>query len=153
MIEIVVQKSNAPTLIEIEPVLDLIDGIVDVRWANSRAEQTLLEQHRDRNFKLFVEDLSMMERTANSLGLNYVLDLMMSESAKAALLYPKTANWRAFSDGVGPGVARSLITRMSAESVRKGGRPRLAAIAAECVLDSINPCDADVLLRLSAMQG
>lgn len=154
MIDIVVQpKYTGPSLFEIEPVIDLIKGIVNVRWTNTKIEQAILERYRTRNFNLYVEDLSLMERTANALGLNYVLDLMTFETAKAALLYPKTANWRAFTEGVGSSVARSFITRLSADSVRKGGRPRLAAIAAECVLDSINPCDADVLLRLSAMRG
>jgi hypothetical protein len=154
MIEIVVQsKFNGPSLIDIEPVLDLIQGTIDLRWTNTRAEQVVLERHHDRNFKLYVEDLPLMERTANSLGLKYVLDLGMSETAKAALLYQKTANWRAFTEGVGLLVARSLITKLSADVVRKGGRPRLAAIATECILGSISPCDADVLLRLSAMRG
>lgn len=153
MIEITVRPFNGPCITDIEPVLDLIEGTVDVRWTNTKTEQIVLERYKQRSFKLYVADLSMMERTATAMGLRYVLDLGTSETAKAALLFPKTANWRAFIEGVGSPVSRSLIVRLSADSVRSGGRPRLAAIATECVLDGINICDADVLLRLSALRG
>lgn len=154
MVNLVVQKEfNGPSLPDIESILDLIDGVVDVRWTNSRNEQAILERNRNRDFCLHVEDLSTMERTATALGLRYVLDLIMNESAKAALVYRKTSNWRAFTDGIGSLVSRSLLTKLSADAIRKGVRPRLASIAADCVLEGISPIDADVLLRLSAMRG
>jgi len=154
MIDIVVDsKFSGPKLIDLEPVIDMIAGPIEARWTNSKTDQAILEQYRERSFKLYVEDLTMMERTATSLGLNYVLDLGVYQSALAALIHQKVSNWRAFAEGVGTSVSRSLLTRLSADSVRKGDRPRLAAIATECVLDGINPCDADVLLRLSAMRG
>src|SRR5271166_3373987 len=154
MIDIVVQQDfNGPMLPDIEPVLDLIEGVVDVRWTNTKAEQVVLERHRDRSFKLYVPDLPLMERTATALGLSYVLDMGIRQSALASLVYQKISNWRAFTEGIGSTVSRSLLTRLSADSLRKGGRPKLAAIAAECVLDGINPCDADVLLRLSGMRS
>ncbi len=152
MIDIVVQpKFNGPSLVDIEPVLDLIEGTVDVCWANTKAEQIVLGHHRDRNFLLHVEDLVLMERTATALGLNYVLDLGIYQSALASLIRQKVTNWRAFTEGVGASVSRSLLTRLSADSVRKGDRPRLAAIATECVLENVNPIDADVLLRIAAL--
>ncbi len=152
MINIAVQPEfHGPSIVDLEPVLDLIDGVVDVRWTNSKPEQTILEQHRNRNFLLLVEDLSLMEHTATALGLRYVLDLGISQSALAALVYQKTANWRAFAEGVSSSVCRSLITRLSADVARKGNHSNLAIIATECQLDGISPIDADVLLRISYM--
>jgi hypothetical protein len=153
MINLIVQQFDGPTIIDLAPILHLIEGTVNVHWMNSHAEQILIEKHRGRDFLLHVDNLTIMEKSATALGLNYVLDSNVYQSGLAALIHQKIANWRAFTEGVGSSVSRSILTRLSADSIRKGGRPRLAAIAAESVLENMNPIDADVLLRIAALNA
>lgn len=154
MIDLIVKEDfHGPTLLELLPVLENITGTIDIKWSNTKAEQAALISNSKRDFRLYVPDLSIMERSASALGLRYTLDSMVNEAARLALLYRKSYNWRAFTEGVGIAVSRSLITKISADAVRKGHKPRLAAIATETLLDGISPIDADVLLRLAVLQG
>jgi hypothetical protein len=152
MIELVVTPEfKGPNILEIGPVLENVQGTVDISWTNSKAEQIVLKQHSDRNFRLHVVDFSLMERTATALGLKFVFDLNIPESAKLALLHRKTYNWRNFCEEVGLGVTRGVLTKITADLARRGKRPRLIPIVADCILEGINPCDVDVLLRLEAL--
>jgi hypothetical protein len=94
-----------------------------------------------------------MERAATALGQPYVFDTGLLATALTSLTSRKAYNWRAFSEGVGTAITRSLITRLSAGAIRKGVTPRLANIASECLIEGINPIDADVLLRLRVLRG
>lgn len=154
MLELVVDSNyNGPSLQELAPVLANVEGTVNVRWTNTREERVLLDSNRARNFKLFVVDPAMMERTASALGLRYSFDLKTREQAKLVLANRKNYNWRQFIDDVGPTVCRSIITRIASDAARQGVKPKLANIARECLLEGISVIDADVLLRLSYLRG
>ena len=152
MIEIIIHPSfHGPSIFEVEPVLGSIQDKVEVSWKNTKAELVVLQQYLNKAFILYVEDLSTMERTATALGLHFIFNVSLLESGRLALASRKLYGWRNFTEEIGSTVCRSLITRLSADFIRKGKHPKLAKIATECFLENVNPIDADVLLRLSNM--
>jgi hypothetical protein len=154
MVDIKVNPSYAgPTILELASVLADVQGPVDVRWQGTRAEYHALENCNGRLFVLHVQDLAAMERAATALGNPYTFETSLLATALSSLTSRKAYNWRAFSDGVGTAVTRSLLTRLSAGAIRKGLIPRMANIASECIIEGTNPIDADVLLRLRVLRG
>lgn len=154
MIDIKVSPEySGPTILELESLIADVQGVIEVRWQGSKAECLALEKYPQRMFILNVQDMSAMERTATALGQPYVFETSLLATALTSLTSRKAYNWRSFSDGVGTAVTRSLLTRISAGAIRKGVIPRLANIASECLIESVNPIDADVLLRLRVLRG
>lgn len=144
---------SGPTILELDSIIADVQGAVEVRWQGTKAEYSTLEHYPKRVFILHVQDLPAMERAATALGQPYVFDTGLLATALTSLTSRKAYNWRAFSEGVGTAITRSLITRLSAGAIRKGVTPRLANIASECLIEGINPIDADVLLRLRVLRG
>lgn len=144
---------NGPTILELTSILADVQGTVEVRWQGTRAEYTALEQNPKRAFILHVQDLPAMERAATALGQPFTFDTSLLAIALTSLTSRKAYNWRTFSDSLGIAVTRSLITRLSAGAIRKGKTPIIANIAAECLIEGVNPVDADILLRLRVLRG
>jgi len=104
---------------------------------------------------LYVKDISTLERTTNSLGLAFSVDPDVLESAKLALSNRKFAHkWEDISNQYGSNVIRGLITRLLADSIRKGKNASLVApVASECLLDGISPIDIAILIRIRDLRG
>ena len=144
-----------PTVLELEPVLDDIQGPVEVRWEGTSPEVAALSRHPKRFFVLIVPDLSGMERAATVTGKSMKLDGSFVDLIKNALntRHNTRNNWRTTVDDLGSGVVRGIITKMSADSIRRGNRPYLASITTDLICDGISSQDTDVLLRLRAMRS
>jgi hypothetical protein len=154
MVDIKVNPSYAgPSILELAPVLADVQDPVEVRWQGTKAEYRVLENCNRHKFILHVSDLAAMERAATMLGNSFTFETALLATALSSLNSRKAYNWRAFSEGVGTAVTRSLLIRLSAGAIRKGVIPRMANIASECILDNVNPIDADVLLRLRVLRG
>jgi hypothetical protein len=144
---------SGPTILELSTVMADVQGTVEVKWQGSKEERAALQKFADRKFVLFVSDLPAMERAATTLGRALVFDNALLATALTSLTSRKAYNWRSFTEGIGTAVTRSLLTRLSAGALRKGVTPRIANIASECIIDNVNPVDADVLLRLKVLRG
>jgi len=151
MVNIRVSSYDGPSILDLDPVLNEVQGDVEVSWTNTKSELRALEKYPHRTFILHVNDSQSMERTAVTLGQPFQLDHDFMEKAWSYLNSKKSYNWRTFVDGVGVGVSRCLITKISANAIRKGKQPLIAAIATDCVLNQTNPIDADVFFRLSVL--
>ncbi len=153
MVSIKIDSTYAgPTILELDAIIADVQGVVEVRWQGTKAEYVTLEHYPKRAFILHVQDLPAMERAATALGQPYAFDASLLATTFTSLTSRKAYNWRSFVDGIGVTLTRSLITRISAGAIRKGTTPRLAKIASECILENVNPIDADVLLRLRVLQ-
>lgn len=153
MVQVAIKPDySGPTILELAPVInDVQDKVVQVKWENSRTELRVLEQFSKREFLLYVPNLGALERASTALGLVLIVEPATIENAKGALNIAARYNWRGFVKDIGTNLSRSLITKLAADSIRRGGKPQLALIASECLLDGINPIDADVLLRLRTL--
>lgn len=154
MVEILINpKFFGPSILELDPVLVDVQGIVEVKWHGTKEERAVLHKHEDRSFRLMVTDLPAMERAATALGLPLKFETALLTAALTSLTSRKAYNWRNFvSEEFNPVIARSIVTRLAAGAVRKGMTPSLALIASECLIDGVNAVDADVLLRLRELQ-
>ncbi len=146
---------QGPNLLELEPVIPETQGPIEVRWENSKAEIALLYKNPRRIYILHVKDIFILERTTATFGVAFPIDPTLLESAKLSLTSRKAAvNWEHLNSEYGANVSRGLLTRILADSVRKGRDPRLAApVAREILLDGVNPLDAAVLLRIREIRG
>lgn len=145
---------QGPTLQELLPVLEDIQGSIDLRWENGKHELNLLEQRPKVKFILHVKDISVMERTAVALGTALPFELGTVETAKLALNSRTQQKWRPMVEDMGYGAARSLLLKLTADALRAGKRPRLvASITNDCLFTGVSPLDADILLRLRSMQS
>lgn len=153
MVELVINpKFFGPSILELDPVLGDVQGTVEVKWHGTKEERAVLHKYEDRVFRLMVPDLPAMERAASALGVPLKFETALLTAALTSLTSRKAYNWRAFSDEMGPSITRSILTRLSAGAIRKGIIPKMANVASEVIIEGINPIDADVLLRLRAMQ-
>ena len=151
--EIVINPEfQGPTILEIESVLDNVQDPIEVSWANSSTELSILQKYRNRHFILVVPDLNTMERTACLTGNTFKLDASLIENTKTSLISKKGYNWRSTTEDLGMGVSRAIITKVSADSIRKGKRPIIASILSELFCDGVSSLDTDVLLRLKFMR-
>jgi hypothetical protein len=151
MIQIVIDpKYDGPTILDWGiSSRDVEDEFVEVRWGNTKQELTQLERLSDCNFRLFVPDTAAQERAATSLGDDIQLDQTVISTAKLALNARKTYDWRNFLEGKPLSLTRSILTKMSADALRKGRSSALADLVGDFTLENgINPIDTDVLLRL-----
>lgn len=144
---------SGPTILELSAVLADVQGTIEVKWQGSKEERAVLKKFAERKFVLYVPDLPAMERAATTLGRSFVFDNALLATALTSLTSRKAYNWRSFSEGIGTAITRSLLTRLSAGALRKGVTPTIANIASECIIDNVNPVDADVLLRLRVLRG
>lgn len=107
-----------PTLAEMEPLLELSDEPIEVRWENTKAEIRLLARCGQREVTLVVPNLVGMEKAASTLGLKYVVERDLILNSLSSLNEP-VGQWREFSTQNGPYLARGLGIPY--------GRPRCAA--------------------------
>ena len=155
MIEVAVDpRFYGPSILELEPILDDIqEKVIKVKWLNSRQEQFVLDRHKHLSFLLYVVDLSTMDKVSAQFGIPCKMDANLVASARDALLNIQLYDWRQFSGSQGAGMSRSLVTRVAADAIRLGKKPKLAYVAKNLLLDSISPSDADVLVRLRVLRG
>ena len=155
MIQIVIDpKYDGPTILDHGTARYVEDEFVEVRWGNTKQELAQLERLSDCNFRLFVPDTATQERAATSLGDDIQLDQAVILTARLALNTRKTYDWRNFLTGKPVSLTRSILTKMSADALRKGRPSALAEFAGDFAPENgINPIDADVLLRLTVLKG
>jgi len=153
MIQIVIDpKYDGPTILDHGTARYVEDEFVEVRWGNTKQELAHLERLSDCNFRLFVPDTAAQERAATSLGDDIQLDQTVILTARLALNTRKTYDWRNFLTGKPVSLTRSILTKMSADALRKGRPTALADLAGDFASENgINPIDADVLLRLRVL--
>src|SRR5208283_4693680 len=153
MIQIVIDpKYDGPTILDHGTARYVEDEFVEVRWGNTKQELAQLERLSDCNFRLFVPDTAAQERAATSLGDDTQLDQAVILTARLALNTRKTYDWRNFLTGKPVSLTRSILTKMSADALRKGRPSALADLAGDFASENgINPIDADVLLRLKVL--
>jgi hypothetical protein len=123
---------------------------IEVRWTGTKQDTRLLRQHARLVITLVVPDLAAMERAANYLGLPLLLEPNLLETGSRSLRSRSQSDWRAFAHRVTPSVARGVLIRLGADSIRKGKNPKTRHVASECLFEGVAPVDADVLLTLRA---
>jgi len=157
MIEIVIDpKFTGPSIIDQQFVLrNIQDDVIELRWSNKREEIAVLNRFLDLNFRFFVSDALMQEKSAITLGLPVEFENNTMNEAKLALNTRKSYDWRKFCEQRSHVYTRNLLIRIAADSLRKGKESCLAAVVADLAKKSgINLVeDADILLRLKALQG
>ncbi len=156
MIQIVINPEyTGPTILEWgTSSRNVEDEFVEIAWGNTKQEITQLERLTDCNFRLNVPDAAMQERAAISLQSDLDLNVTLMSAAKLALNGRKSYDWRNFADDKPLPLTRSILTKMSADSLRRGREPLLAQFADTFASENgINPIDADVLLRLKVLKG
>lgn len=158
MVQILVDSGlhdRCPSLFEIEPSIEHIDSgePIEVSWENSKSEQEVLNRHKDREFKLYVSDISAKERATAVLELPLNLDTNLVGNARIALVNKKLYNWREFNRNVGPVVSRHIVLKIAADEIRNGNKPKLAYVAKDVFLDGVTPSNVDTLLRLRLLRG
>lgn len=140
-----------PTLCDLEPILDELEGPVEVRWTGSKRDYLAYERHGAREVLMVVPDVETLERTIWVLGGHLELSEDDLQAAKSALTSRSEQTWRTRVDALGPTRGTLLLTKVMADSLRSGKKaPAALSIALDCILQGVNPADADVLLRLRA---
>ena len=154
--EIVIDPTyKGPDIIDQQYSLRKIeDKVIDVRWLNTKSEITLLSRFSDLNFRLHVSDIAMQEKTAITFGLPVEYDRNTLNTAFLALNSRKSYDWRNFTADKPHTYTRNLLIRLAADALRRGNLNPLTEIVGSFVQkSSISPVDADVMLRLKALQG
>lgn len=142
------ENPTAPTILQMEPLLEWSDEPVEVRWENTKQEVRVLKKYSGRNISLIVPNLVAMERAASLLGLDYVIGSEMVMHG-AATLNKADGKWREFSQRTGPYLARGTLMLALSNKIRRGGDiPRLRKTIVENVLDHVSPVDMDALYIL-----
>jgi hypothetical protein len=145
----IADKFQGPTMEQWAPLLDPAPtSEIEVRWTGTKQDTRLLRKFVQLSITLVVPDLRAMERAASYLGLRFHLDPGLLETGGKSLLDRSISDWRAFTYGVTPPVARGLMIRLGADSIRKGHNPKLRLVASECLFEGVAPIDADVLISL-----
>lgn len=140
-----------PTLCDLEPVLGDLPDPVEVRWTASKRDYLGYERHGAREIHMVVPDLDTLERTIWALGGHLELSDEDLQAAKTALTSKSDQTWRVRVDGLGTTRGTLLLMKVMADSLRAGRKaPAAISIARDCILQGVNPADADVLLRLRA---
>ena len=131
MVEVAVDpKFYGPTILELESILnDIQEKVIKVKWLNSRQEQCVLEHHKHLSFLLYVVDLNTMDKVSSQFGVPCKIDANLVASARDALLNIQLYDWRQFSGSQGSGMSKSLVTRVAADAIRLGKKPKLAYVA------------------------
>lgn len=141
-------KYTGVTILDMEPLLELGDCPIEVRWENTKAEVRLLRKCEGREVTLVVPNLIAMERAASTLGLNFVVERSLVLNGLHSLNKPD-GHWREFTTQTGPYLSRGLVMRAFAHKLRQGiDHQPLRKVLIESVLDNTSPVDADVLLGL-----
>lgn len=130
------------------------DEFIEVQWGNTKQEIVQLEHQPDCSFRLFVPDFETQERTAASLKDDLELTSSIMATAKLALNERRSYDWRNFSDEKSLNFTRGILTKLSADAIRRGKESALTRFTSDFVSENgINPTDADVLLRLGVLKG
>jgi len=149
VIEITIDSEfKGPSILELQSSIPHIEAgiVIDVKWSNTKPEFYLLQKLKhSHKFCLHVVDLQAMERAASFLGQTLKLDTSIIEKGKRSL---NSTGWRDYASELGTAVARSVMTKIAADNVRRGNRVNFISVARDTLLDGINPVDADVLFRL-----
>lgn len=141
-------KYTGVTILEMEPLLDLSNEPIEVRWENTKPEMRLLRKCAGRDVTLVVPTLVAMERAASLLGLKYVVERNLVINGIDSLNEP-TGHWREFSNQNGPYLARGAVMQAFANQLRRGGDfAPLRKVLVESVLDHTSPVDVDAFLGL-----
>ena len=145
-------KYKGVTLVQMESLLAESDEPLEVLWENSRRERALFRRCRDRDITLIVRSLSVMERSAASLGLRYAVTGDLFNTSVDCLASPST-DWRELTKRIGHGVSRSLLVAMAAHGLRTGvDHAATRKVALESLFNNVSPQEADNLVALR-MQG
>jgi hypothetical protein len=148
---VVTRGYQGPTVLELERS-GLFDGSTrhaEVAWRNSREELGTLQRYPDVQCVLHVEDMTVMQRSANSLGISPALDETTIREGFVALTDKSVSDWRRFTSSVGVTPARGVLVRLASDTIRKGQNPsNLRKVIQHCVFRGVNAVDADVLLGL-----
>lgn len=146
---------HGPTLAELMPILEDISwdnsGPLEVRWTGSPADYLGLERARLRKLLLVVPDLNTQERTIWNLdGELAMAPAEVETTMKTLFVKANQADWRKRLGSLNYARGTMLLCRIVSDTLKQGTKIRsgTVAIARECLLDHINPMDADVLLRL-----
>ena len=151
-VEIIVNKDyEGPSILEMTDIIDGCDEPVKLDWSNTRDEITTLLRFPKSRFILYVQDFSMRDRTAATLGLPLKIEEPVVERAKVSLIQPKEYDWRNFckQNSDGPST-RNILLKLTADALRRGIKPALADIVGSLFHDGISIVDVDVLLRLKS---
>lgn len=153
----VAPEFKGPALSELLPILPDIpaDIAVEARWGGLKQDYIALEKAGDRKLVLVVPDAETQERTLWSLGGALPIKPEELETARRDLGTPAlNVNWRVRLMELGHSRGTMLLCKIMSSGILAGrrSRPETVAIARECLLDHLDPTDADVLMRLRAAQ-
>lgn len=145
---------HGPTLPELQSVLVDLPDPVEVRWTGSRQDLVALERSASRILILVVPDAEAMERATWVLGVGLTMSPADYDATRASLVNRDQQTWRTRVDDLGHARGTMLLCKLVADALRAGRKqgPTITGIARECVLDRLDPVDADVLLRLRTSQ-
>jgi hypothetical protein len=153
-IEIVIDRdSEFPSILELASIMDELDPAepIDINWKNTRDEVLALRGYSGKHFKLHVNDFPARDRTTNTLGLPLFIEPSVLERARMLLIDAKTNDWRNFCEETSKTTpAKSILLKLTADSLRKGKTPATADIMGPLLFGGIAIVDVDVLLRLKS---
>ncbi len=149
-------RKNAPLEIRIDPefqgptLLELPDhgeGTIVARWEGTPLEIQIIER-LTRPVILYVKTNGGMERAASVLGGKLKFHSELLENSKQAILN-KNTHWRSLTESIGYNTTRAIITKLMADELRQGRRPKAAtSVATDCLFGNLSPVDAEVVMRL-----
>jgi len=150
MIELRIDDAKAPTLLELEYVLqDLLDPI-EAKWNGTKEEILLAKTLRHRHLLLHVRE-DGRDKAVLDLGLEFPITAKQVQQAKVAITSKSSQEWRTFAEDVGNTRATLTLTRVATESLEGGKHPRaLLSVVSDMWTKRVNAQDADVLMRLRA---
>lgn len=147
---------NGPTLLELEPVLFDIEGVVMIPWSNSRKELATLERFRESElaFTLVVRDYDTHMKTAVAVGLYTVVDEDTLRATRESITKKSATNWRQLVDTMGPVKTNTVLASITGSAIRSGKKPKaLVSVLSCCLHQGVHPQDVDVLLRSKKLRG
>ena len=149
----IVVDYHGPSLCDMLPILDRVElsEVPQVRWAGTRQDFLALEKVGSRKFLLVVPDAETRDKTLWRLDGALEITTEDLDVAKGTLVHKDQHHaWRAHMAKLDYPQRTMLICKVMAAALLAGKKPRQSSvsIARECVLDHIDPTDADILIRL-----
>jgi hypothetical protein len=139
---------KAPTLTDLEYVLEDLQDPIEARWTGTREEIILAKSLSERQIILHVRD-ELRDRAVLDLGLTFPITQKQVEQAKTAITSRQSQEWRQFAEDIGNTRAALTLTRVASESLNNGKNPRaLLSVVSDLWTRRVNAQDADVLMRL-----
>jgi hypothetical protein len=145
---------HGPTLTELTPILadlGLDDPPMAVRWSGTTQDFLALERAKLIKLVLVVPDQEVLERTLWRLDGSLEISPEQADTTlKNLFSTTQQASWRKQVAELGQVRSTMLLCRVLADALKDGKkvRPSSVAIARDCLLERLNPADADVLVRL-----